>query len=144
LPVGPTDACFGSQDTRGFFGSFAQAVPWPVYCAVLPTGWSVETGSYFLRDGGRLTISYNRRADGARIVLDEGALCPDASDCLPTGSDRGTIPFADREAPLVAVSGGGFAAVVDRGVNPSWLLSGTGIGEDDFRAIAAALHLIDQ
>jgi hypothetical protein len=142
--VGPTDACYGSLDTRGFFGSFAQAVPWPVYCVVLPTGWSVETGSYALRDGGRLTISYNRRADGARMVLDEGALCPDASDCLPIGSDGGTIPFADRDAALIAVSGGGFAAVVDRGVNPSWLLSGTGIGEVDFRAIAAALHLIDQ
>jgi hypothetical protein len=144
FPIGTTDACYGSLDTRGFFGSFAQAVPWPVYCAVLPTGWSVESGSYRLRDGGRLTIGYQRRADGARIVLDEGALCLDATGCAPTETVAGTTGFGDRQAEYVTASDGSLAAVVDRGQNPSWLLTGTGIPPAEFQAIAAALHLIDQ
>lgn len=144
FPAATTDACYGSPDTKGFFGAFAQAVPWPVYCAALPTGWSVETGSYRLRDGGRLTISYNRRADGARVVLDEGALCLDGTGCAPTGTVAGTIAFGDRQAESWTAPDGGLAAVVDRGQNPSWLLTGTGMPTAEFQAIAAALHLIDQ
>ncbi len=141
--AGPSDACYGSSDTRGFFLAFAQAVSWPVYCAVLPTGWSVEKGTYRLKDGGRLTISYRRRADGARIVLDEGALCLDGTGCRPTGTDAGTTSFGDRDADLVATTTG-FGASVDGGQNPSWLLTGTTISGADFRTIAAALFLVDQ
>ncbi len=140
---GPTSTCFGSSDTKGFFGSFAQSVSWPVYCAVLPSGWSVVQGTYRLKDGGRLTISYRRRADDARVVLDEGALCLDGTGCVPSGSDAGTIPFGDRQADLVA-TGSDYAAVVDRGENPSWLLTSSGLSEADFAAIAADLHLIDE
>jgi hypothetical protein len=144
LPAGTTDACYGSPDTKGFFGSFAQAVPWPVYCVVLPTGWSVESGTYRLRDGGRLTIGYHRRADGARIVLDEGALCLDGSGCAPTETVVGTIGFGDRQAEFLTTIDGSLAAVVDHGQNPSWLLTGTGMPPAEFQAIAAALHLIDE
>jgi hypothetical protein len=139
---GGTGACFGSAETRDFFSSFAQSVPWPVYCAVLPKGWSVEKGSYRLRNGGRLTISYRRRADGARIVLDEGAVCAETTPCFAAGTDLGTTAFADRMADLS--SGSGFAAVVDQTENPAWLLTGTGLSQGDFTGIAAKLHLIDQ
>jgi hypothetical protein len=141
-PQGGTAECFGSADTRDFFSSFAQAVSWPVYCAVLPKGWSVEKGTYRLGNGGRLTISYRRRADGARIVLDEGAVCAETTPCFPPGSDLGTTPFADRQADLS--SGGGFAAVVDETENPAWLLTGTGLDQAAFTGIAAKLQLIDE
>ncbi len=143
--AGTTAACFGSSDTKDFFSSFAHSVPWPVYCAVLRAGWSVEKGSYRLRDGGRLTISYRRRVDGARIVLSEGAMCHDPTPCVPSGSSVGTTPFGDREAELIATTDpAGFAAVVDEDQDPSWLLTGTAIDEADFRVIAAALHLVDE
>lgn len=143
--AGTTAACFGSSDTKDFFSAFAHSVPWPVYCAVLPRGWSVEKGSYRLRDGGHLTISYRRRADGARLVLSEGSLCRDSTPCVPSGSGAGTTPFADREADLLATTDPvGFAAVVDADEEPAWLLTGTAIDEAEFRTIAAALHLIDE
>ena len=142
-PQGGTAPCFGSADTRDFFSSFAQAVSWPVYCAVLPKGWSVEKGTYRLGNGGRLTISYRRRADGARIVLDEGAVCAETNPCVGPGSDLGTIAFSDRQADLSSTAGG-LAAVVDKTENPAWLLTGTGLGQGDFASIAAKLHLIDQ
>jgi hypothetical protein len=139
---GGTGVCFGSSDTRDFFAAFAQSVSWPVYCAVLPSGWSVEHGEYRLADGGRLTISYRRRADGARIVLDEGAVCAQTTPCVPPGSDLGTTPFGDRQADMSG-SSGALAAVVDETENPAWLLTGTGIGQGDFSSIAAKLHLLD-
>jgi hypothetical protein len=139
---GGTGACLGSTETRDFFSSFAQAVSWPVYCAVLPKGWSVEKGTYRLGNGGRLTISYRRRADGARIVLDEGAVCAETNPCVGPGSDLGTIEFSDRQADLSSTASG-LAAVVDKAENPAWLLTGTGLGQGDFATIAAKLHLID-
>jgi hypothetical protein len=141
--AGGTAACFGSNDTRDFFASFAQSVSWPVYCAVLPKGWSVEKGTYRLKDGGRLTITYRRRADSARVILDQGTVCADTSPCVPAGTSLGTGPFADREADLSS-TGDGFAAVVDEAENPAWLMTGTGITEKDFRGIATNLHLLDQ
>lgn len=123
--------------------TFAQAVPWPVYCVVLPAGWSVENGTWRLRDGGRLTISYHRRSDGARIVLDEGAICLTGTGCVPTGADAGSTPFGDRSASVVDTGAGGWVATVDQGLNPSWQLTGSGLSDADFRALAAALFLVD-
>ena len=142
-PAGGIGACYGSSETRDFFAAFAEAVSWPVYCGVLPKGWSVEKGTYRLANGGRLTISYRRRADGARVVLDEGAVCAETNPCVPSGSDLGTTAFGDREADLSTMTGG-FAAVVDETENPAWLLTGTGLDRDEFSAIAAKLHLIDR
>ncbi len=140
--AGGTGACLGSTDTRDFFASFAQSVSWPVYCAVLPKGWSVEKGTYRLKNGGRLTITYRRRADSARVVLDEGTVCLDASPCVPAGTSLGSAPFGDRQADLSS-TGGGFAAVVDATENPAWLLTANGLTEKDLRTITADLHLLD-
>ena len=144
VPVSQTAPCYGSSDTKDFFASFAQAVPWPVYCVTLPSGWSVAKGVYRLRDGGELTISYQRRVDGAQLTLDEGARCMDGSGCLPPGSVVGSTPFADRVADVLALTSGGVAAAVDADRNPSWLLTGTGLSQDDLQTIAAALHLVDE
>jgi hypothetical protein len=141
-PAGGVGACYGSSETRDFFAAFAEAVSWPVYCVVLPKGWTA-TGRYHLANGGRLTINYVRRTDGAKIILDEGAVCAETNPCVPNGSDLGTTAFGDREADLSTMTGG-FAAVVDETENPAWLLTGTGLDRDDFTAIAAKLHLIDR
>ncbi len=143
-PAGPAGRCFGSNDTKDFFSSFAQEVPWPVYCAVLPVGWSVEKGTYRLKNGGRLTISYRRRADGARIVLDEGAVCQETTPCVPAGSSLGQVDFGDRQADLIDAGTAGLVAAVDQPENPAWVLTGTGIDRAAFSAIAAKLALIDQ
>ena len=143
--AGGTDACFGSAQTRDdFFGVFADDVSWPVYCAVLPKGWSVEDGHFQLKDGGRLWIIYRRRSDGAKVVLDEGSVCQDTTPCVPSGDGLGSIPFGDRQADLSSTSGGLLSAVVDETENPAWLLTGTGIDAKDFRTIAAKLHLLDR
>jgi hypothetical protein len=143
--TGDTGTCFGSAQTRDqFFATFAKDVSWPVYCAVLPKGWSVEDGHFQLKNGGRLWIVYRRRSDGAKVVLDQGSVCVDTDPCVATGDDLGTIPFGDRQAKLSSTPSTGLVAVVDQTENPAWLLTGTGIEPKDFRTIAARLHLLDQ
>lgn len=138
---GAADACAGNDQNRDFYLQVATAVAWPVYCPVLPAGWFVQQGSYRLANGGKLEIAY-AGPGGGRLALSEGAFCPDASGCVPPGSDAGSAAFGDRAGTLVSLSDGGWAIVVDRGAPLSWLLVTSGIDEAAVRAIGAALTLV--
>ncbi len=138
---GSAAACSGLPTNRDFFASAAGALDWDVYCAVFPDGWFVETGSYRLRDGGQLTIAY-RGPNGARLELRQGAFCGDPSGCVPSGQEQGQAAFGDRQGTFVALDGGGYAVVVERGAPISWLAIGANIDEASFRALAAALHRV--
>jgi hypothetical protein len=143
----PTDdgpvagGCTGTDENLEFFAQFAGAVDWPVYCPALPTGWFVGTGQWRQADAPRLEISYRGPA-GAGLLLQEGAYCPGAGDCVPPGDDLGPTAFGDREGTLIATADG-WAIVVDRGATPSWLLTVTGVDEAAARRIAADLVQVD-
>jgi hypothetical protein len=139
------DACTGSSENRDFFAAAAEAFTWDVYCAVLPDGWFVDTGTFRLADGGRLEVSY-KGPDGQRIEISEGAWCTTgASACSPRDHEIGPARFGDLEGTLVTLGpavADGFAVYVDPGAAPSWAISGKGVDVDAFEAIAAALHRV--
>jgi len=135
---GSADACTGNASNRDFYAGLADAVGWTVYCPVLPARWSVTSGKYRLAGGGWMEIGY-KGPGGAQITLQEGAFCSDAGGCVPSGTDQGDAPFGDLGGTLVATDDGGWAVVVDRGQQPSWLLVGSGLDESAFRQIAADL-----
>ena len=112
-----------------------------VYCPALPAGWFVQSGSYRLAGGARLEISY-RGPRGAHIDLKEGAFCSSSDGCVPDGTDAGTAAFGDRQGALVSVGADSWAISDDAGSTPSWLLSGTGLSEDEFRTIASDLVVV--
>lgn len=136
--AGSAAACTGSDENRDFFASMAAAVDWTVYCPAVPDGWFVEDGQYRLAGGGWMEISYDGPGD-ARLVLRQGAFCETADGCIPQGSDLGETAFGDRTATFIATGDGGWAAVVDRGATPSWLLVVGGLDEASARSIAADL-----
>ena len=140
---GATDTaeCTGTDENREFFGQFAEAVDWPVYCPALPSGWFVGTGQWRQADGPRLEISY-RGPGGAGLLLQQGAYCPGNGDCVPPGEELGPTAFGDREGTLVETADG-WAIVVDRGETPSWLLTLSGVSEAAARSIAADLVQVD-
>jgi hypothetical protein len=138
---GAAAACSGSDKNREFFEAAAAALDWTVYCAVLPSGWFVDTGGYRQAGGGRLEITY-RGPGGARLELHEGAFCPDAGSCVPTGTESGDAALGDQTGTLIATDDGGWAIVVDRDAPISWLAVGTGINENAFRAIADGLTAV--
>jgi hypothetical protein len=135
---GPAAACSGNDQNRDFFRAAASALDWTVYCAVLPTGWFVDSGQYRQAGGGRVEIAY-RGPGGARLELNEGAFCTAEDGCVPAGSEAGEASFGDRTGAFVALDDGGWAVVVDRGEPVSWLAVGTGMDDAGFREIAGAL-----
>jgi hypothetical protein len=136
---GGAAACTGNDSNREFFALLAGSVDWPVYCAVLPGRWFVDTGEYSLRNGGRLDISY-KGPGGARLRLQEGAFCGDgATGCLPSGSDAGSATFGDMDGTLVALDDGTYAIVVGDGQPLAWVASIAGTDEAAAREIGAAL-----
>jgi hypothetical protein len=137
----PAAACSGTDKNREFFRAAAAAVNWTVYCAVLPSGWFVDSGRYRGSGGGWVEIAY-KGPGGARLELHEGAFCAAADGCVPPGSDSGEAAFGDRAGTLVTVDAGGWAVVVDRGKPISWLAVGTGINEATFRRLGGALAIV--
>lgn len=114
---------------------------WAVYCAVLPDGWFVESGSYRLANGGRLEVTY-RGPGNADLAIAEGNICdglgPDVEACAPRDALIGSAALADRTGELGRLANG-LVLDVDRGANPSWRVTGLGISEADFGAIGAAM-----
>ena len=141
-PSAAADVCTGSQDNRDFFASVARDMDWTVLCAVLPKGWVVQTGSYRQANGGRMEISYKHRG-GATLSLAEGAFCADTDGCVPPGTDVGDADFGPMAGTLVALDVGGWAIVVDRGAQLSWLLVAHGVDEATARSIGAALAVVE-
>lgn len=135
---GPAAACSGSAENRDFFRAAASVLSWTVYCAVLPAGWFVDSGQYRQASGGWLQISY-RGPGGARLELHEGAFCTAGDGCVPAGTDTGDGQFGNKTGTAVALDDGGWAVVVDRGEQISWLAVGTDLDEAAFGKIAAAL-----
>ena len=134
---GSAAACSGSDANRDFFADAASALDWVVYCAVLPSGWFVNTGEYTLRDGGRLTIEY-KGPGGARFALDESASCATAQGCPPNGTEVGPAELGGLNGTLVALDDGGLA-VYATDASGAWRATGTGLDQDLFTRLAADL-----
>jgi len=137
----PSAQCSGNDGNRDFFAAVAEAVSWDVYCAALPDGWFVESGTYRLSAGGWMEVGY-RGPGSARFVLREGAFCQEGGDCVPVGTEVGAASFGDREGTLVAADDGSWAVTVDRGASLAWLATGSGLDEATFRGYAEALVLV--
>ncbi len=139
--AGPASACSGNPANRKFYSSVAAAVDWTLLCAVLPKGWFVSAGSYRAANGGKMVIGY-KGPSGATIELSEGAFCADTDGCLPSGVDGDDAPLGPLTGTLVRLSAGGYAIVVDRGLNPSWQLVTHGLDEATTLAMGAALTVV--
>ncbi|HEY8988358.1 MAG TPA: hypothetical protein VIM39_05005 [Candidatus Limnocylindrales bacterium] len=137
----PAAACSGTAQNRDFFRAAATVMTWTVYCAVLPSGWFVDSGQYRQAAGGWIQIAY-KGPGGARLELHEGAFCSASDGCVPPGTDSGDASFGDRTGTLVTLADGGWAVVVDRATAISWLAVGSGMDEATFRQLTGALATV--
>ena len=141
---GTADACSGTAENRDFYSALAASVAWDVYCATLPPGWFVESGSYRLSNGGQLSITY-KGPDGARLVVREGGYCVGHPDCVPSGTDAGAARFGDRDARLLDIGNGSWlVVVVPAGADVDWQAAGTGMDGAALGAFTAAFARVDQ
>jgi len=134
-------SCTGSADTKDFFTAIAEAVAWPVYCAVLPAGWSVEAGQYRLADGGRMVIAYRTRT-GGHLELREGRWCTAGpTACSPHDTIVGAARFGDLDGQLETL-GDALVLYASPGQPASWTATGLGLDEATFRSLCAGLYLL--
>jgi hypothetical protein len=140
---GTAAACSGNDNNRDFFDDAAADMSWPVYCAVLPDGWFLEDGSYRLANLGHHEATY-RGPGGVQVAIVQGNLCDgeDADACTPRDAVIGPSAFGDRDGELARL-GNGLVLDVDRGTTPTWRATGTGLTEEAFRAICAALIVVE-
>lgn len=141
--AGPADACTGTDDNREFFADVAAAFDWPVYCAILPARWSVESGQYRSAGGGWMVIAY-QGPGGAGFELHEGAYCAEDDGCAPDGADAGSAAFGDQSGTLVTGSDGRYAVVVGRGDQFGWMAVGNDLDLDTFKDFAAGLLRVEE
>jgi hypothetical protein len=140
----PAAACTGTADHQAFFAEASSKLNFDVYCAVLPSGWFLQSAAYELPNGGKLTISY-KGPGGATISVSEGAFCTtSAADCSPHVSIRGTAAFGDRPGMLDVLSTPPDVLIVyvDPGTNAGYSISGNNVTQARFVAIAAALSKV--
>jgi hypothetical protein len=130
--------CQPEGNNQSFWPGIATSVSWDVYCAVLPKGWVLSSGSYRLANGGKLLVSY-KGPGGASLTLSEGSFCSDGSGCVPSGSDAGAAAFGAMGGTLVTTDAGGYAIVVARGDTPSWLMVTSGLDQTTAVSLGAAL-----
>ena len=133
-------ACSGSDDNRSFFAEAADALSFEVYCAVLPSGWTLTKGSYRGAAGGRVEIAY-RGPGGATLRLREGpAACADDPSCPPSGTEIGAAAFGDRPGTISTVEAG--YAIVATELPLLYIAETTGLDQAASTALAAALVAI--
>ncbi|MEO5918632.1 MAG: hypothetical protein ABIQ17_03630, partial [Candidatus Limnocylindrales bacterium] len=139
-PISAT-VCTGSESNRAFFAQAAAGMSWSVYCAVLPDGWYLETGSYRLANEGHLEVTYRGPGD-AYVSIAEGNIClavgGDIEQCAPRDTVLADAAMGDLVGELGRLSNG-LVLDVDRGANPSWRVTGLGVSEEEFTAICAAM-----
>jgi hypothetical protein len=141
---GSANACSGTAENRNFYAALAASVAWDVYCAVLPPGWFVDSGSYRLSNGGQLSITYRGPA-GARLVVREGSYCAGVPNCIPSGTDAGSARFGERDARLLDLGSGSWLVVVaSAGVDVGWQATGSGIDGPALVGYTAAFARVDQ
>jgi hypothetical protein len=141
---GSANACSGTAKNRNFYAALAASVAWDVYCAVLPPGWFVDSGSYRLSNGGQLSITYRGPA-GARLVVREGSYCAGVPNCIPSGTDAGSARFGERDARLLDLGSGSWLVVVaSAGVDVGWQATGSGIDGPALVGYTAAFARVDQ
>lgn len=141
---GAGNSCAGSSDNQSWYTTAADGLPFDVYCPVLPATWFVDAGGGTWRGGTDqwLQITY-KGPGGAKILVQEGAFCTGGlSLCSPHDTVLGTATFGSLPGSLDALGpapSDGYAIYIDPGTGKGYTITGTGISQDAFAAIAAAL-----
>ena len=134
--------CTGTVEDANFFKIAGMSVSYDVYCAVLPTGWTLQSRSNPSDGKTPLRIAY-RGPKGELFELLEGPICTtSAADCM-AGTDAGAAMFGHRQGQLRdGLDDADFALYVDPGQDPSWLASGKYVSLETFKALTAALVFV--
>lgn len=141
-PSSPAAACTGTASNKAFYAQAAEDMNWTVYCAVLPSGWSITSGSSHNAPNGFLDVVYQHGSQ--EFDLYEGNLCALISGFCAWKSvavDQGPAAF-DHLAAELYVGGPNFAIDVDYGTAHEYIAYGTGLSQSETVTYAAAIRAV--
>lgn len=123
-PPPPAAGCTGSDTDKEFFVQAATVLHFDVYCAVLPSDWSIQKTNLMESDGGQMSVLYASDA-GDEIAIAEGRLCDDdaLSACADQFPDLGPASFGDL-AGTMREAEEGFCVLVSPHSMPAYALCG--------------------
>jgi hypothetical protein len=130
--------CTGTAEHLAFFAEAANALSFDVYCAALPSNWWLSATEYKQSDGGYLTISY-KNLGGDVVTVGEGNFCPGVATCWASASDLGSASFGDLGGSLKTLASGQYAVFVSPDTSSGYQITGKGMSQADFVAMAAAM-----
>jgi len=142
-PTSAAAACTGTADNKAFFAKAAGAMSWTVYCAVLPSGWSLTKGSYEKAPDGYLSIAYARGS--MEFGLHEGNVCGIVAVGFCSWHSFATVQGAgafDHLAAEFYAYGPYFIIDTGYGTAHEYMVYGTGMTQAQFVAYAAALRAV--
>lgn len=136
-PTSAAGTCTGTADNQAFFVEAATNLSFNVYCAVLPSSWWLQTGSYVGTSGGYMEAEY-KSSGGADFEIREGAWCPPDKACVAPGATIGPASFAGMAGTLY-LNNTTYTLRVGTAANPTYFMVGYGMSQAQFVAWAAAL-----
>jgi hypothetical protein len=136
-PTSAAAACTGSAANQAWFVEAAANLHFDVYCAVLPSGWWLQSASYVLPSGGFLQAEY-KSGGGAGFHLWEGGWCPPDKACIAHGPQIATASFGGLAGTL-HLNNTTYTLEVGTWADPAYLMVGSGMTQAQFLAWAAAL-----
>ena len=136
-PTSAAAVCTGSAENQAWFVDAASDLDFDVYCAVLPSGWWLDSASYVLPAGGYLEAEY-KNSGGAELGVREGGWCPPGYACIGPGATIGPASF-DGLAGTLYLNNTTYTLQVGTYADPAYLMIGHGMSQDQFVAWAAAM-----
>jgi hypothetical protein len=136
-PAGTT--CSRTAANNQWFVDQAPHLSWSVYCAVLPSGWGVLSGSSEYNNGGYVQMTYEGPG-GATLALYEGNICHFmTTGCASAGTDLGAATFGERSGHLYNIAPSTYLFSGDAGTNVVYRADSSGLSEATFRSYLAAM-----
>lgn len=136
-PTSRAAGCTGSPDNQAFFVEAAAALSFDVYCAVLPSGWWLQSGSYTGASGGFVQVEY-KTAGTSYFDVWEGSWCPPSKACIGPGGLLGPASFGGLSGSLY-LNNTTYTLRVGSVSHQQYLMVGSGMNQAQFVALAAAL-----
>jgi hypothetical protein len=133
-------ACTGTADNKAFLAEAASHLTFDVYCAVLPSGWYMSSGSYTQPSGGKVLLVYKNSSTG-EIDLSEGNFC--SSSCNPWINSLGPASFDGTSTTLYLVTNAPkYAIYLHPATANAYTMTSVGVTSTDFKAWSAALYKV--
>jgi hypothetical protein len=131
--------CTHTNSNPTWFEEQAAHVSWTVYCAVLPSAWSVDSAGANYNSGGSITVNYKSSGGATLTVKEMGS----SAGIKLGGTDSGPVKFGDLNAELYDDGAGQYVVWASGGGGYYWAQS-TGMSGMNLSDLMNSMHHVSK